>query len=276
MIRRIRVAVAGLLVAFAAHAADATGCVVHKGLYDSWLSLAKRSPRTLPKVGSLLGTTKPTSGPVPAEEINNEYHTFFECLSEINVPADDEGKRAMCPDVATDRIGSAVCQVTVYLKSNRATATEFLDSLPAARKGADMIWDLETIANAGAPDNRFPALFSPKGPAYKIIDELFVLALDDRDTAMAKYFHIAGAAAGPGAEYTDAQIKVLLRESPVLVVKHWATLRQYQPKLKKLLADLSAQLSAAEMNKLRQGIAGSCTKDNLDCPEILKFFGRPQ
>jgi len=35
-------------------------------------------------------------------------------------------------------------------------------------------------------------------------------------------------------------------------------------------------LAAADMNKVRQGIASSCTKDNLDCPEIQKFFGRPQ
>jgi hypothetical protein len=46
--------------------------------------------------------------------------------------------------------------------------------------------------------------------------------------------------------------------------------------LKKLFAELSTELSALELNKVRQGIAGACTKDNLDCPEILKFFGRPQ
>jgi hypothetical protein len=62
----------------------------------------------------------------------------------------------------------------------------------------------------------------------------------------------------------------------MLIVKHWEVLRQYQPKLKKLLAELSTELTGAEMNKIRQGIAGFCTKDVLDCPEIQKFFGRPQ
>ena len=147
-----------------------------------------------------------------------------------------------------------------------------MDALPAGKKGAELLWDLDSIATSGAPDKRFPALFAPKGPAYKLIDEVFVLALDDRETAMSKYFHIAGAAAGPAVPYTDTQIKLLLRESPTLVVKQWQVLRQYQPRLKKLLAELGSP----EMNKLRQGISGVCTKDNLDCPEILKFFGRPQ
>ena len=93
---------------------------------------------------------------------------------------------------------------------------------------------------------------------------------------MAKYFHIVGAASGAGTQYTDAQIKILLRESPALLVEHWAVIRQYQPVLKKLMAELSKELSAAEMKKIRQGIAGFCNKDNLDCPEILKFFGQPE
>jgi hypothetical protein len=42
------------------------------------------------------------------------------------------------------------------------------------------------------------------------------------------------------------------------------------------MAEFSRELSAAEMKKVRQGIAGFCNKDNLDCPEILKFFGLPE
>jgi hypothetical protein len=89
---------------------------------------------------------------------------------------------------------------------------------------------------------------------------------------MAKYFHVLGAASGPGAQYMDEQIKILMRESPALIIKHWEVMRQYQAKFKKLLSEFSAP----EANKVRQGIASSCTKDNLDCPEILRLFGRPQ
>jgi hypothetical protein len=72
----------------------------------------------------------------------------------------------------------------------------------------------------------------------------------------------------------DEQIKVLLQESPAVVVKQWEFLRQLQPKLKKLLAEMVASLPPEEIRKMRQGVARVCPKDNLDCPEILKLIGR--
>jgi hypothetical protein len=267
-------ALVGLLVASAAHAAEPAGCAVRKGLYDAWLSLNKRTTRNFPKfTGS---SSRAPAEPASAEEIYREYQTFFQCLSDMAVPMSADSRSAMCADAVTDRIGSLTCQLALYTKTDRTSGAELLDALPAGKKGGEIVWDLDVIADAGTPDKHFPPLFAPKGPAYKLIDELFVLALDDRETAMAKYFQIVGAASAAGTQYTDSQIKILLRESPILVVKHWEILRQYQPKLRKLLVELTAELGAADMNKLRHGIASSCTKDNLDCPEIQKFFGRPQ
>lgn len=277
MRRRVWFALAGLVAACTAHAAEPTACVLRKGLYDTWQGLARRSSRTLTKAGALLGSASRSTGESDAaQEIANEYRTFFECLSNLTVPADHDGGRSMCREAVGDRIGSLVCQVALYVKTNRTAGTELLDALPAGKKGAEMIWDLDTIGDAGAVERRFPPLFAPRGPAYKIIDELFVLALDNRETAMSKYFQIVGAASGAGTQHTDTQIKILLRESPMLVVKHWAVLRQYQPKLKTLLGELFTELSNPEMNKVRQGITNSCGKDNLDCPEIQKFFARVQ
>jgi hypothetical protein len=223
-----------------------------------------------------LGTSRSTPRQDSAQEIYSEYRNFLQCLSDTAVPADEDAGRSMCKEAAADRVGALVCQAALYIKTGRTAGKELLDAMPASKKGAELIWDLDAIAAAGVEGNRFPALFAPKGPAYKIIDEVFVLALDNRETAMAKYFHIVGAASGAGTQYTDAQIKILLRESPGLVVEHWAVIRQYQPVLKKLMAELSKELSAVEMKKVRQGIAGFCNKDNLDCPEILKFFGLPE
>ena len=59
-------------------------------------------------------------------------------------------------------------------------------------------------------------------------------------------------------------------------MKRWEVLRQYQPKLKKLVSELAAELPAADMRRLRLGIAAFCSPENLDCPEILKVFGRPE
>ena len=223
-----------------------------------------------------MGASRSTPRQDSAQEIYSEYRTFFQCLSDTAVPADEDGGRSMCKEAAADRVGALVCQVALYVKTDRTAGKELLDAMPASKKGAELIWDLDAIAAAGVEGNRFPAFFAPKGPAFKIIDEVFVLALDNRETAMAKYFHIVGAASGAGAQYTDAQIKILLRESPALVVEHWAVIRQYQPVLKKVMAELSRELSGPEMKKVRQGIAGFCNKDNLDCPEILKFVGQPE
>ena len=273
--KRFGVAVIGLLLGFAAHAAEPRGCEVHKGLYDSWLSLAKRGTHSGP-IGSLLGASRSTPRQDSAQDIYSEYRNFFQCLSDTAVPADEDAGRSMCKEAAADRVGALVCQAALYVKTGRTAGKELLDAMPSSKKGAELIWDLDAIAAAGVEGNRFPALFAPKGPAFKIIDEVFVLALDNRETAMAKYFHIVGAASGAGTQYTDAQIKILLRESPALVVEHWAVIRQYQPVLKKVMAELSRELSGPEMKKVRQGIAGFCNKDNLDCPEILKFFGQPE
>jgi hypothetical protein len=274
--RRFRVAVIGLLLGAAAHAAEPKGCEVHKGLYDSWLSLAKRGTHSGPRIGALLGASRSTPGQDSAQDIYSDYRTFFQCLSDTAVPTDEDGGRSICKQAAADRIGALACQVTLYVKTGRTAGKELLDALPASKKGAEIIWDLDAIATAGVESNRFPSFFAPQGPAFKIIDEVFMLALDNRETAMAKYFHIVGAASGAGAQYTDSQIKVLLRESPALVVEHWAVIRQYQPVLKKVVAELLSELSAQEMKKVRQGIAGVCNKDNLDCPEIQKFFGLPE
>ena len=137
------------------------------------------------------------------------------------------------------------------------------------------MWDLDAIAAGGGRNKSpAPAIFLPKGPAYKFLDELFVLVLDDRETAVTRYFAIAASASGEAALYTDEQIKVLLRESPAVVVKEWPVLRLYLPKIKKLVSGMATGAGPEDLLKIRQGLAGFCPSDNLDCPEILKVFGR--
>jgi hypothetical protein len=274
MHRRLQLAFLGLLLASAAQAAAAGSCGVRKGLYETWLSLAKHTTRPV-RGSSLAPAAQKTPDSLAAEGIGAEYLAFFQCIADAAVPGDEDGGRSLCKDAVADRLAAVVCQTALYLKTGRGNPKDLLDSLPATKRTAEMIWDLQTIAVSSSPGNRYPALFSPDGPAYKIVDELFVLVLDDMETAAAKYFHIAGSAVGPDGRHVEAQIKILLRESPAVVVKHWEVLRQHQPMLKKLLSQLSAELPGAEMTKLRQGIAGFCAPDNLDCPEILKVFGRP-
>jgi hypothetical protein len=228
----------------------------------------------MPRVGALLGAGKTAIEPASAQDVHEAYEAYLQCLSDAPVPDTESDVHLMCKDADADRLGALVCQLALYLKTNRTRGSEFLNAFPPGKKSGELIWDLETIAGATAPENHVPPLFSPQGPAFKLIDELFVLALDDRDTAIAKYFHIASESPASAVPHIDAQIKILLRESPALVVKRWQIFRQYQPRLRRILADLSEELTPEDMNKLRMGIAGFCSKDYLDCPEIERFFGR--
>jgi hypothetical protein len=168
-----------------------------------------------------------------------------------------------------------VCRTVLYIKGGRTGVKEFVDAVPSGKRGADMIWDLEAIAASG-PKAPPPSIFLPEGPAYRLIDELFLLVLDSRDNAAAKYFAIAANASEQGASHTDPQIQLLLREAPSVVVKEWPVLRQYQPMLKKLVTEMSNTLSRAEMLQMRQGVMSFCSKDNLDCPEIMRLMGRAE
>jgi hypothetical protein len=83
-------------------------------------------------------------------------------------------------------------------------------------------------------------------------------------------------ATGDAGRHIDEQIKLLIRESPAVMVKRWVVFRQYQPKLKKVLADMATGLPAADMQKVRKGFGAFCSKDNPDCPEIVRLFGKPE
>ena len=62
-----------------------------------------------------------------------------------------------------------------------------------------MVWDLEEIVGA-TETAQLGAIFKPEGPAIKLIDELFLLVLDGKESAAAKYFSIASAATGRRSE----------------------------------------------------------------------------
>src|SRR4051812_32744602 len=119
MRRSVRLIGIAVFLGFAAQAAEPGGCVVRKGLYDSWLALSKKPARGIPRVGSLLGAAKPAIEPASAEEIRDSYATYFQCLSDAPVPAGDNPADLMCKDADADRLGSLVCQLALYLKTNR-------------------------------------------------------------------------------------------------------------------------------------------------------------
>jgi len=262
----------GLLLAAAARADSA--CSIKKGLYDQWVSLSKRGSGHKGLKDTLLRTPASSPDPDKQQAIDDEYHGYFRCLAETPAKLDDQAAESFCDAAAGDRLGFLVCQGVRHVKTGRTSSKDFINAFPTSRKGAEMIWDLEEIV--GAPKaGQMGAIFQPGGPTIKLIDELFLLVLDDKESAAARYFNISATATGADAKHMDEQIKVLLTESPAVVVKEWPTLRQYQPTLKRLLAELAASLPKPEMSKIRRQAATFCAKDNLDCPEIMKLFGSP-
>jgi len=258
----VHLLLAALLLAAVAFGADAAACGVQKGLYNEWLGLSKAPNRVKPATeSSAYAADRPTVDSAKQALIVKQYQEFFQRLSKAAGEDEDEALQSCCVDAAADPLASLVCRGAAYLKSQRAANKEFLDAFSTGRRGAQMIWDLETIA---------------ADQAYRLIDELFVLVLDGSDIAASKYFNLLSTSSGSGERRMDDQVKVLLRESPSVVVKEWAVLRRRQPKLKQLLSEMAAELPPSELQKMRRQLVGFCTDDNLDCPEILKLFGRPE
>jgi hypothetical protein len=258
-------------------AAEPAGCSVSKGLYEEWIAVARPVSSHNSKLRALLaGSVSDAPDPEKVRSINKEYQSFFQCLGEKPDYQKEDALEERCQEAEGDRIASLVCRTAIYVKSGRSEAKRFVDAIPTGKKAGELVWDLDTIAGSSQEKAALPAMFRPNGPAYKFMDELFLRVLDDTENAAAKYFNIAAYASGDASHYTDDQIKFLLRESPAVAVKRWMVLRQYQAKLKKLLAEMTASLPPAELQKMRKGLAAFCSKDNPDCPEIVKLFGRPE
>ena len=130
-----------------------------------------------------------------------------------------------------------------------------------------MLWDLNAISGELGK-----TAYAPKGPGYKLIDELFLLMMDERDGAIVKYFNVASHSSGEAGIYMDGQIRTFLKEAPSAVVNQWLVLRRYRSKLKVAAQSLISSSSPAEMQKLVKAVHAFCDKGNPDCPDILKLY----
>jgi hypothetical protein len=276
MTRAVRIAFLGLLIAGAAAGASA-GCSVPNGLYDGWLALSKRgSSRAAPRNEALVaaGAEAPAE-PEQRQAIGKEYQAFFECLSDAAGRKDKPAIATLCKESEEDRLAALVCQGVQYVVGGRTDGKGFLEAFPSGKKGSEMVWDLEAIGAAAPAKSSTSAVF-PDGPAFKLIDELFLLVLDNDEAAATRYFNILSYAPGGGVKHMDDQLKLLVREAPSVVVDRWAIIRQHQSKLKRIFSEMTASMPAAEIAKLRKGLAGFCKPDNPDCPEIRKIFGKAE
>ena len=268
MMRAIALLIAGAVPAALLMGADAGRCRLPKSLYDDRLALTqKQGPADSTGAGGLLpsGKMAPATGKLAV--IDDQYRQFLSELSADIDRKDVEAVKACCDVAGGDKAGSLFCQLSIYLTAGRTDAGAFLDQFPSSRKETNMLWDLDGIAG-----NLGQSMYPPKGPGYKLIDELFLLALDERDVAISKYFNIATHVSGEAASYMDGQIRTFLKEAPSAVVNQWLVLRRYRPKLKTAAQTLNATLPPADMQKLVKTVRAFCDKSNPDCPDILKLY----
>ena len=250
--------------------ADVARCRLSKGLYEDRLALERRGPSESAAAEGALrlaGGGASTADPGKLQVIDQEYRRFFAELADITVHNDTAALEACCEQASPDRAGVLMCQLATFLAGGRKESKTFLELFPTGRKETALLWDLDSIGGAQGR-----TLFPPKGPSYKLIDELFLLVLDERDQAIPKYFNLASQATGEAARYMDEQIKLFLRESPAVVVNQWLQLRRYRPKLKTMALAMQKSASAAEIQKVMRAVRTFCEKDNPDCPDILKLY----
>ena len=267
MRRVIRVLAAGIALAALSFGADDGRCRLGKGLYEDRLAIVlKQGPADGPASGSLLppGSTTP-EGRLSA--IDTQYRQFLTELSSAASHQDKDAVQACCDQATSDHAGVLFCKLSLYLTGGRTDSVTFLDGFPNNKKETALLWDLDVIAG-GTGKTAYP----PKGPSYLLIDELFLLVMDERDTAIAKYFNLATHSSGDASTYMGDQIRTLLKEAPSVVVNQWLLLRRYRTKLKAAAQSLISGSSPAEMQKLVKTVQALCEKGNPDCPDILKLY----
>jgi hypothetical protein len=248
--------------------AEAGRCQLSKNLYEDRLTLTqKQGPAETPATGALLAPGSATTPASKLAAIDGQYRGFFSELEAATKSKEDALLKACCDKASADRAGALVCALSRYLNGGRKDSTPFLEQFPASRKEVAMLWELNAISlTAGA------SLFPPEGPGYKLVDELFLLVLDEREVAIAKYFNLASHATGDEAAYMDGQIRVFLKEAPAVVVHQWLVLRRYRPRLKAAAQALLASSKPAETQALVKAVRSFCDKSNPDCSDILKLY----
>ena len=267
MRRVVGVLTAGIVSVGLLCGADAARCRLSKGLYEDRLALAqKQGPAEGTGAGSLLppGTVTPAG---KLAEIDGEYRRFLLELAAAVESKDADGIKACCDEAGSDRAGALFCQLSHYLADGRKESAAFMEQFPSSRKDTTMLWDLNAISGSAGK-----TLYPPNGPTYKLIDELFLLVMDEREAAITRYFNLSSHATGDEAKYMDGQIRVFLKEAQAVVVNQWLVLRRYRPKLKAAAQALIATSTPAEMQKTVKAVRAFCDKSNPDCPDILKLY----
>jgi hypothetical protein len=265
----IAVRIAGPLLPLLLVGEDPARCRLNKGLYDDRLASQMQDQAERPGTSALLPAGIVAATPASKlAAIDEKYRQFLFQLSEAATGKDTTAIQACCDEADADRAGALFCRMVTYLNGGRTDSAAFLKAFPGTKKETAMLWDLEVIAG-----EQGKSMFPPRGPSYELIDELFLLVLDEHEQAISKFFNLSIRTTGEEAQYMDNQIKLFLRESQFVVIDRWPILRRYRQKLSSVFSMVVNESSPAEMQKITRAVRTFCGNGNPDCPEILKLYG---
>ncbi len=271
--------VAGVMVAvmFAGAGAEAAGpprCRVRPGLYEERLALAKPNPQpAAPPSNGAGGASSTSSSSVSRlNAVFEEYYGFFDALGSASRDVEPTAVTACCAEIGEDRLASLACQLVSYLAGGRKTSAAFIEAFPAAKNEVSVLADLDAMSTAALQHgSEVPSAFLPKGPSFRFVDELFLLVLDGKEDAIAKYFTLAASSNGDMGRYIDQKLALMFRESPGAMVTNWFVLRKHRQKLKAVAQAMQEAATPQEQQRVINSIRAFCTKDDPDCQEILKL-----
>jgi hypothetical protein len=265
----VQTAVTGGVLCALLSGADATPCHLGKDFYNERLAIEKQVQAEGPATGALLAPGTASLAPAgKLAAIDERYRQFLAELTRVNESEGRPALQACCDEAKSDRAGALFCQLVTYLNGRRTESEPFLKAFPGSKKDVSMLWTLDEIA-AGQGKSLFP----PRGPSYQLIDELFLLVLDEHEEAISKYFNLAASATAETARHMDYQIKLFLSESQFVVVDRWPLLRRYRPKLTSVFQTIVSESSPADLQKIARAARVFCEKDNPYRHEVLKLYG---
>ncbi len=246
-------------------------CQLSQGLSQQRAAAVEARKQSNGKQGNA-GSVQATDGPLL--EIDRQYSAFFASLGAAAKSGDPAALPACCQAASADRLGALSCDLVKYVAGGRRAGPDFLSAVPGGKDLADL-WQLEQAASAASRSGAsLPGPFLPNGPVAAYLGELFMLVLDGREEAIAKYFRLAEDLPKASAPLVDKQITLLFRESPSVLVMNWFLIRKHRETLRPAARAIREQSKPAEFTQILRAIRDLRPKNDPDCEEIVRLFGK--
>ena len=246
--------------------AGPSGCVLPKGLYQSWWRLEREYEGDPPNAAT---------GRVwlDQDEIQRRYLAFAHSLAEASLRGNGETFQRCLALAKGDPFASLVAALVEYLHYGRRRPSAFIASLPRNKKQLADFWDLDlAVSQPRETITALPGIPLPDGLAEKITTELFLLVRGGNRAAAQEYFFLYGHADGAFSEFMMGQVEDLIVNQPQVILRQWQAIRPYA---NRIASDLrgDAEYSPRDWRNEVDSLRAACRKHPYpSCAEALRIF----